>query len=162
MALPDGRVAFIDFGIVGRVPPSIWQAIQDGGAALAAEDFEGLARALVTMGAADDVDVAQFGRDLEALFASLNDVQPDIVLAETAPGVATAAVSVDDDQITDVLLKLVQLADRNGIKLPREFGLLVKQALYFDRYTRLLAPEMDVLRDDRLKVVTDRAGALDV
>ena len=114
------------------------------------------------MGAADDVDVAQFGRDLEALFASLNDVQPDIVLAETAPGVATAAVSVDDDQITDVLLKLVQLADRNGIKLPREFGLLVKQALYFDRYTRLLAPEMDVLRDDRLKVVMDRAGALDV
>jgi hypothetical protein len=28
---------------------------------------------------------------------------------------------------------------------------LVKQALYFDRYTRLLAPDVDVLRDERLE-----------
>ena len=31
-----------------------------------------------------------------------------------------------------------------------QFGLLVKQALYFDRYTRLLAPDMDVINDDRV------------
>jgi aarF domain-containing kinase len=35
--------------------------------------------------------------------------------------------------------------------LPREFGILLKQVLYFDRYTRLLAPELDFMEDDRLE-----------
>jgi hypothetical protein len=33
---------------------------------------------------------------------------------------------------------------------PREFGLLIKQQLYFDRYTRILAPTLDPLRDSRI------------
>lgn len=34
----------------------------------------------------------------------------------------------------------------------REFGLLVKQMLYFDRYVRLLAPELQVLQDSRVSL----------
>ena len=41
-----------------------------------------------------------------------------------------AQIAVDDAEITEVLLKLVQLTERNGIKLPREFGLLVKLSVY--------------------------------
>jgi hypothetical protein len=52
------------------------------------------------------------------------------------------------------LLKLVAVTDRSGLKLPREFGLLVKHALYFDRYTRLPAPDVDVLRDECLEYLT--------
>ena len=37
------------------------------------------------------------------------------------------------------------------MKLPREFGLLLKQALYFDRYQKLLAPSLDPLRDERVR-----------
>merc|ERR1719231_1764447 len=65
LALPDGRVGFIDFGIVGRVPPSIWSALRDAGAALAAEDYDLLAASLVQMGAADDVDRSSFAADLK-------------------------------------------------------------------------------------------------
>jgi aarF domain-containing kinase len=36
--------------------------------------------------------------------------------------------------------------------LHREFGLLIKQALYLDRYTRILAPDVDVLRDSRINL----------
>ena len=46
--------------------------------------------------------------------------------------------------------QLVRVADDNGIRFPREFGLLLKQMLYFDRYTRLLAPKLSVLSDDRV------------
>ena len=46
--------------------------------------------------------------------------------------------------------QLVRVADENGIRFPREFGLLLKQMLYFDRYTRLLAPKLSVLSDDRV------------
>ena len=35
--------------------------------------------------------------------------------------------------------------------MPREFGLLLKQALYFDRYQKLLAPSLDPLRDARVR-----------
>ena len=37
---------------------------------------------------------------------------------------------MDDAEITEVLLKIVDLTERNGIKLPREFGLLVKQVAF--------------------------------
>jgi aarF domain-containing kinase len=160
LALADGRVAFIDFGIVGRVPPSIWQAVQDTGTAFAAQDYRGLAEALVAMGAAESVDVDAFAADLEGLVASLEAVDPSVVATEGEDGLLTAQIAVDDAQITDVLLKLVETAERNGVKLPREFGLLVKQALYFDRYTKILAPEMDVLRDGRLEINADRDGAI--
>ena len=44
-----------------------------------------------------------------------------------------------------------------------QFGLLVKQALYFDRYTKLLAPDLDLVRDYRVVGLDDaRAGAIDV
>lgn len=33
-----------------------------------------------------------------------------------------------------------------------EFGLLIKQQLYFDRYTRILAPTLDPLRDARIQM----------
>lgn len=33
----------------------------------------------------------------------------------------------------------------------REFGLVLKQMLYFDRYVRLLAPELEVFGDSRLQ-----------
>jgi len=45
----------------------------------------------------------------------------------------------------------VDVAEKNGLKLPREFGLLLKQALYFDRYQKLLAPSLDPLRDARVR-----------
>ncbi|CAM9429535.1 unnamed protein product, partial [Choristocarpus tenellus] len=53
-------------------------------------------------------------------------------------------------EITRLLIDILGVAENNGLKLPREFGLLIKQALYFDRYTRLLAPDLDPLRDDRV------------
>ncbi|KAH8062949.1 hypothetical protein JL721_8564 [Aureococcus anophagefferens] len=150
LALRDGRVAFLDFGIVGRVPERIWTSLQDAAAGLASRDFELLARALTTMGAAERVDERAFAADLEALFKSLDEVQPDVLVSADGAGAVAATVSVDDAQVTDLLLQVVNVTERDGIKLPREFGLLVKQALYFDRYTRLLAPDMDVINDDRV------------
>jgi aarF domain-containing kinase len=38
----------------------------------------------------------------------------------------------------------VRVGETHGIKFPREFGLLLKQVLYFDRYVRLLAPGLQV------------------
>lgn len=54
------------------------------------------------------------------------------------------------------LLFQVRVSESYGLRFPREFALLMKQLLYFDRYTRLLAPSMNMLQDDRITVVSNR------
>ena len=44
------------------------------------------------------------------------------------------------------------MSEDYGLKFPSEFGLLLKQLLYFDRYTKLLAPTLNVLEDDRIRL----------
>ena len=51
---------------------------------------------------------------------------------------------------TRLVIDMVDVAENNGLKLPREFGLLVKQSLCFDRYLKILAPGLDVVNDDRM------------
>jgi aarF domain-containing kinase len=38
-------------------------------------------------------------------------------------------MSVDDRESTKLVLEVVAVAENNGLKLPREFGLLLKQVL---------------------------------
>ena len=58
MVLPDGRVGFIDFGLVGKIPAATWPALMAALTAFASEDFEMLARALATLQATStDVDI---------------------------------------------------------------------------------------------------------
>lgn len=45
-------------------------------------------------------------------------------------------------QINKILVDLTSMGEKHGIRFPREFGLLIKQLLYFDRYTRILVREM--------------------
>merc|ERR1712129_446758 len=105
------------------------------------------------MGATDEeVDVDKFGKDLEALLAKMTKVQPDITISEVSN---TASIDFDENEITKLLLDMVDVAENSGLKLPREFGLLVKQSLYFDRYLKILAPEIDVVNDSRLDLSGD-------
>lgn len=141
LVLEDGRVGFIDFGIVGRIPPAMSAAIDDLNAALATGDARGMARALISMGATvGNVDEEKFATDIAKLLDRFGSDD-----AESA-----GTVAVDEAQIQDIVLDIAQVAGENGLKLPREFGLLIKQSLYFDRYTRLLAPELDMMSDDRI------------
>ena len=48
----------------------------------------------------------------------------------------------------------IRVSEAYGLRFPREFGILVKQLLYFDRYTRLLAPDLNVLDDERIMIST--------
>jgi len=60
-------------------------------------------------------------------------------------------VAFDERETTQLVLEIVAVAENNGLKLPREFGILLKQSLYFDRYQKLLAPGLDPLRDPRVR-----------
>jgi aarF domain-containing kinase len=152
LVLRDGRVGFIDFGIVGRVSPKTFQAVNELSVALALSDYRGMAQALCNMGATDEeVDIVKFGSDIEMLLNDLSMVQPDVTIAAMADGSVAGSVSVSEQEVTNVVLAIVKVTEDNRLKLPREFGLLVKQSLYFDRYLKILAPGLDVMTSERLE-----------
>eukprot|EP00884_Botryococcus_braunii_P021730 jgi/Botrbrau1/8240/Bobra.0392s0035.1 len=147
LAMPDGRVGFIDFGIVGRISPITWRAVEALLTSMSSRDYDTMARALVTVGAADSaVDIPAFARDLEAIFTDLDGLSAQLTVSRDGDDAGvSASIAFDDSQMNRLILQIVRVADVRGIRFPREFGLLLKQLLYFDRYTRILAPEMSVL-----------------
>lgn len=59
-------------GIVGRISPKTWAAMDIFLASIATEEYEAMASALIEMGATDNnVDSKAFARDLEKIFSSL-------------------------------------------------------------------------------------------
>jgi aarF domain-containing kinase len=153
LLLEDGRVGFIDFGIVGRISDKVFNSVSELSTALALGDSTGMAQALCNMGATDaEVDISRFAADIERVLTRVNQVQPQVTVRAGADGqVLGGSIGVDETEITDLLLEFVEVTENNGLKLPREFGLLVKQSLYFDRYLKILAPDVDVLNDDRVQ-----------
>ena len=154
----DGKIGFIDFGIVGRVSGSTWGAIQTFFQSAASRDYQKMALALITMGAADDaVDVDKFARDLRKVYEAIDAIEPAITVQEDG---MSGAVTVDQQEVAQLATELIRVGDENGVKFPREFGLLLKQILYFDRYVTLLAPELEVMSDERIEFMD--AVAVDV
>ncbi|EIE24521.1 ABC1-domain-containing protein [Coccomyxa subellipsoidea C-169] len=150
----SGRVGFIDFGIVGRVSPGTWMAVEALLTSVATRDFDTMARALVTVGATStDVEIKAFAADLERLYTGFSTLDAEVLVAAGRGGQAAAAsLNLDDAQINRLLLQIVQVGNDHGIRFPRELGMLLKQLLYFDRYTRILAPELSVLDDERIRL----------
>lgn len=154
MALRDGRIGFIDFGIVGRIREETWKAMFALGEGLPKGDFKAVAEGLATMGATrDGVDTARLATDLEALFRRL-DLAPPVPGADY--GHAVYEEPPEDEDLNRALMDLVAVGRRHGIRFPREFTLLVKQFLYFDRYIRMLAPDLALFGDERLVALPGR------
>ena len=144
LMLRDGRVAFIDFGIVGSIPRKTADAMLDFVRAFPLGDMDGVAKSLSDMGFTAELDAktsAAFASDLEEVLDSIEAMPPAELLVE---GV------VDETQLNRAVAAVGRVASNYGIRFPREFALLIKQVLYFDRYTQLLAPGLDVMNDERL------------
>ena len=151
LVLEDGKVGFIDFGIVGRVSEKTFTAVNELSGALALGDYEGMAKALCNMGATDDeVNIPQFASDIERVMMNMGSVQTDLTVTALNDESMQGSLDFDESEVTNVLLDIVDVTENNGLKLPREFGLLVKQSLYFDRYLKILAPNLDVMTDTRV------------
>jgi predicted unusual protein kinase regulating ubiquinone biosynthesis (AarF/ABC1/UbiB family) len=144
MVLENGKIGFIDFGIVGRINPGTWEAVSDFISSIMIGEFEGMADAMIRIGVTDkDVIVKNLADDLRRVFNKLDVMVPD-----------TAMLNFNcEDDINNILMDMVKVGENNGIHFPREFALLLKQFLYFDRYVHVLAPELDMFVDSRLNML---------
>ncbi|HEY5145745.1 MAG TPA: AarF/UbiB family protein [Polyangiaceae bacterium] len=133
MTLVDGRVGFLDFGIVGRFARERREQVTDYLLAFSTADFKMLATVMATMGATNaKVDLDALAKDLATAY------QP--MLADELAAIKYA----------DVIPAIMRTAIRHGLRMPRDFVLVVKQMLYFDRYAKILAPNLNVFRDPRI------------
>ena len=85
-----------------------------------------------------------------------------MTVSTTTDGQISGSLNFDEQEVIQVLLDIVEVTEDNGLKLPREFGLLVKQSLYFDRYLKILAPDLDVMSDSRVRDLGGKISPEDV
>ncbi|WP_457970961.1 ABC1 kinase family protein [Acinetobacter calcoaceticus] len=148
MLLEDGRIGFIDFGIVGQLKPEVWTACMAFMDALQKTDYKAMAENMLKMGMTHNkVDVDVLAQDLERLFNGVLMADPQQIL------------STNPADLNDIMMDMVAVGERHGIKFPRDFALLFKQMLYFDRFMRVLAPYTDIYADQRLKMVQNMEPA---
>ena len=148
MLLEDGRVGSIDFGIVGQLKPEVWTACIAFMDALQKTDYQAMAENMLKMGMTHNkIDVQVLAQDLERLFNGVLMADPQQILASNPA------------DLNDIMMDMVAVGERHGIKFPRDFALLFKQMLYFDRFMRVLAPYTDIYADQRLKMVQNMEPA---
>ena len=92
-------------------------------------------RPAATIKISNPFHVQAFGRDLERLWTGMSSLDSQVILSRSREGPVTAALGMDDAQINRLLLQIVQIGNDHGIRFPRELGMLLKQLLYFDRYS---------------------------
>ncbi len=127
----QGRVVFLDFGIMGRIDPRTrWLLRELVHALLVKKDHAAAGKIVVLLGAVGTTKPeAQAARDLEAFAQPLT------------------MKTLGDMSYADIGKQLSTLADAYDVKLPRELVLIGKQFLYVERYMKLLAPRWQMMSD---------------
>ncbi len=101
--------------------------------AFASGDFKRLAEVMVAMGAVGTkVDLDALAKDLAVAYE---------------PMLASGLGAI---KYADLIPAILRTSVRHGMRMPRDFVLVTKQMLYFDRYAKLLAPDLNVFRDPRI------------
>ena len=146
LVTPRGEVALLDFGIMGRLPPSTRGVLLRLLPAMVVDqhDYEAVLHALAQLGGVSQpLDIERAVADIEELVVPLVE-RP---IGEVVYG--------------EVLDALLRVASTHHIRLPRELVALVKQLLYIERYAKDLAPDYEMYNDSAILevVLAGLAGA---
>lgn len=130
LLLNNGQIAFLDFGLVGTINPKSLQACFLLVQALQKNDYALMAQAMIDIGMTHDkafVDVQVLTDDLIRLLGKTHE-----------------------PNLQALMTNMMQIGKRHGIHFPKDFALLTKQLLYFDRFMTSLAPDMDLFEGRQL------------
>ncbi|MGI8686835.1 MAG: ABC1 kinase family protein [Acidimicrobiales bacterium] len=128
----DGKVVFLDFGIMGELDDVTRDLVRRGVVAmLHRQDFGETTRCLAELGChlGHNTDEAKAAAAISRL---------------VTPWLSKPIAEID---YLEIFSQAVKAARPKGVQLPRSLVLLGKQVLYFERYAVLVAPDYDILSD---------------
>jgi len=130
--LDDGRAAYLDFGIMGELPPDHRDAVRAGQFTLMIDgDYTRIVRSWQDIGILGP-DVGPVD-EVAARLKAVLDPMFDLALGEVS--------------LAEMLRQQVELQQEYGARAARELVLVSKQLLYFERYGKELAPDYNMARD---------------
>lgn len=132
LVLEDGRLAFLDFGLTGRLTSEMQDVIVSLFLALVYEDAESMTLSLYRAGATDGrVDLKGFKREIERLMIKYRG----------------ATLSQLGDPAS--LVEFIEVASRFRIRLVPEYAVLARTGSILDGIARELLPEVDIVHEVR-------------
>lgn len=153
MLLDDGRIGFLDFGLVGNINPKSLQACFHLVQSMQMNDYQAMARAMIDIGMTKgekEVNVLVLADDIKKILGQAQNPMPT---SHNHQDTARAQA----ESLNRLMLEISEIGKRHGIHFPRDFALLTKQLLYFDRFMVVLAPEMELfegVRSDLVKSIS--------
>lgn len=131
-AMPDGKIGFMDFGIVGRVTAEMRETMANTFLALINKDFDRLIEQYVEMGLVPEhIDFDIFRREFRADLADF---------LEPLYGVA-----LKDLNFAEYMDTVTRLALKHKLKVPSDLILVNKAMLILENLGRELDPDFDFI-----------------
>lgn len=130
--LPDNAVAFVDFGMVGRLDEDTKDVIVSLLIAVSMKNIHGILKALETLGTFVEEDTLQdFKHDISDFLERYYDIPLKRV------------------EISTILPQAVNLMTRHKLKIPPQFHTLIKAIATIDGIARQLDPEFNTIAHTR-------------
>ena len=130
--LPDNTIAFVDFGIVGRLDEDSRDAIVSLLIAVSMKNARGIIKALESLGAfTEEVPIRSFKHDINDFMERYYDIP------------------LKQIEISTVLQQAIDSMLRYKLKIPHQFHILFKAITTIDGVARQLDPEFNTISHTR-------------
>ncbi|MBI2146280.1 AarF/ABC1/UbiB kinase family protein [Candidatus Woesearchaeota archaeon] len=141
LILKNGKIALIDFGIVGYFDRKLQEQTLDLVRAIVSTDYEAATAVILKMSSAEDVDRKAFEADIKQVFEQLQ------------------YTSVQDIQLSQTLRDLTTIINKHHLSIPLEFVLFEKTIITLEGTALRYQPEFNFLRETKtiLDKLLDRA-----
>jgi len=135
IVLPNNKIAFIDFGIVGEIDYNLRNSIIGLCFAIVNKDLKGISKGLYETG---------FMKDESKLPLLERDIQETL-----GPYYYT---SLKQLKFSEVLNKILDVSRRNDVKLPSDFALLIKSLVTLEGVAYDLDPKYKIVEEMKPKI----------
>lgn len=124
----EGKICFLDFGIMGSLSNSLKSTLNDVISAVAFSDINKMISALLSIGIKKGyVDRNRLYEDLDYLLLNY------------------LSVSLNNIQISVMLSEIFDIARQNNIRLPRDFTLLIRALVILEGVIASVAPDIKII-----------------
>ncbi len=131
-AMPDGRIGFMDFGIVGRVSPELRETMANTFLALINRDFDKLIEQYIELGLVPEhVDLDVFRREFKADLSDFLEPLYGLTLKEL--------------NFAEYMDTVTHLAIKHNLKIPADLLLVNKAMLILENLGRELDPNFNFI-----------------